>query len=242
LEDFCHQILLPHLRVVSHLSIVPLSTSPPLGRDFAAASRWAAAPPGVDGDAASKSLGCVAALRWAAAPLCVDGDAASVSSQAHGRLVMTDFLRFQGGHRRGDSLFTHRRHFGCHGIGCTGSPSPAGGVLQIAGGVMRTAMEMILTADGLRHGAAAITATWQQTAGAAIWAIALLIRANHRLVNGLFGFFRDRQVNLSSHLLSDVDSTFHGAASMSRVTFGARWTTVLVIVTANRVGDWTTAP
>lgn len=59
-------------------------------------------------------------------------------------------------------------------------------MLQVTGGVMGTAMEMILTADGLGHGTAAITATWQQTAGAAIWAITLLIRANHRLVNGLF--------------------------------------------------------
>lgn len=115
-------------------------------------------------------------------------------------------------------------------------------MFQVAGRVMRTTMKMITTANSLGHRTASVAATWQQTAGAPIRAVAFLIRANHRFVICLFRFFRDRQVNLGRHLLSDADSAFHGTSSMGRVADGVGGTAMLVISAANRVGNRTTSP
>jgi len=114
-------------------------------------------------------------------------------------------------------------------------------MLQVAARVVGATMKMVAATDGSRHGAAAVAATRQHTARAAIGTITFLVRTYHSFVRSLRRL-GDHEVDLGCVFLANIDPDLGRTPSMLGVAFCSRWTTMEVILAADGVRHGTASP
>lgn len=98
-------------------------------------------------------------------------------------------------------------------------------MLQIAGRVMRAAVEAIFAAVGHGHRAAAVSAGGKQTASASIGTVALLVRTDDALV-GNRGRFRYGKMHLGREMITNAEPTLLDASAVFGIASHSGWAAV----------------